>query len=57
MQSATTFAVLSGWPLVAAFSLTLVAGALVRSARLLALACAAVGALLVFWGYSLWRVV
>jgi hypothetical protein len=54
MQSATTFAALSGWPLIAAMALVFVAAALRRS-RQVALVCMVVAGLLVFWVYSLWR--
>ena len=50
-----TFAVLLGWPLLAAFALALLAGALVKSGRLLVLLLVVVETLLVFWVYSLWR--
>jgi len=54
MESAASFAALTGWPLVAAAALVFVAVWL-RSARLLALLCVVDGGLLVFWFYSLWR--
>jgi hypothetical protein len=56
MKSAASFAALSGWPLVAATALVFVAVWL-RSPRLLALMCMVVEGLLVFWFYSLWRLV
>ena len=55
MQSAATFAVLSGWPIVATFALMIVAGALSRRPHLLALVCMVVLGLLVFWAYALGR--
>jgi hypothetical protein len=54
MESAASFAALSGWPLLAAAALVFVAVWL-RSPRLLALMCMVVEGLLVFWFYSLWR--
>jgi hypothetical protein len=57
MESATTFAALTGWPLVAALALAVVAGVLWRDSRQIVLVCIVVWGLLVFWAYSLWRLV
>ena len=54
MESAATFAVLSGWPIVVVFALVLLIGALVENARLALLSCVVLEALLVFWGYAIW---
>ena len=48
-------AVLSGWPLLAAFALVLVLEAFVKSRRLLVVGLVVVETLLVFWLYSLGR--
>ncbi len=57
MESALTFAARSGWPLIAVLALVLLVGVLVESNRLLMLSVVAIEALLVFWVYSLWRLV
>jgi hypothetical protein len=50
-----SLAVLLGWPLLAAFALVLVVGAVVKSRRLLVVGLVVVETLLVFWVYSLWQ--
>jgi hypothetical protein len=50
-----SLAVLSGWPLLAAFALVLVLGAFVKSRRLFVVGLVVVETLLVFWLYSLGR--
>jgi hypothetical protein len=48
-----SFAVLSGWPLIAALALVVLVAALVTSRRLLVFSVVVLEALLVFWVYSL----
>lgn len=52
-----TFAALSGWPLIAAVALVLLVAAWGLSRRLLIYSLVVVEALLIFWIFSLWRLV